>query len=124
MVNTTIGGSSPASAPVGVTTVPASIPPSAPAGVTAGWTNPNPTVTTDTLVANWQAAVPGDSPIDQYQITITGSNGAGTLTQTISGTTLSANFTVDYIPNWSVRVLAHNAVGWSPSSNVFTLGGL
>ena len=124
VVSTTISGSSPASAPINVTTEAASIAPSAPTSVTASWSNPDPTGTTDTLVATWPAAVPGDSPIDQYQITITGSDGAGTFTQTVSGTTLTAYFTVDYIPNWSVTVQAHNAVGWGHSSSPVTLGGL
>lgn len=124
VVNTTLGGSSPASTPISVTTEAASIPPSAPSGLTASWQDPNPTGSNDTLVASWQAAVPGDSPIDQYQITIVGSDGGGTFTQTVSGTTLTASFTVDYIPNWSVTVQAHNAAGWGPSSPVFTLGGL
>jgi Fibronectin type III domain len=124
VVNTTIGGPSPASSPLLVTTVPASVPPSAPAGVTAAWTVLDPTGTNDTLVTTWQAAVAGDSPIDLYQVTIAGSDGAGTLTQTVSGTTLTASFTVDYIPNWSVTVQAHNASGWGPWSSAFRLGGL
>ena len=123
-VNTTLGGSSPASTPLSVTTEVASVAPSAPTNVMARWTNPDPTGTNDTLIATWQAAVPGDSPIDQYQITIIGSDGAGTFTNTVSGTTLTASFTVDYTPNWSVTVQAHNAIGWGPSSTVFTLGGL
>jgi hypothetical protein len=45
-------------------------------------------------------------------------------TQTVSGTTLTASFTVDYIPNWSVIVQAHNALGWGPWSSAVTLGGL
>ncbi len=124
VVNTTIGGSSPASTPLSVTTVPASIPPAAPTAVTAYWTALDPTGATDTLVATWQAAVPGDSPVDQYLVTISGSDGAGTFTQTVSGTTLTASFTVDYIPNWSVTIQAHNAVGWGAPSSVITLGGL
>jgi hypothetical protein len=124
VVNKTISGSSPPSAPISVGTSPASIPPSAPPGVTAHWTNLDPTGTTDTIVAAWQAADPGNSPIDQYRITIVGSDGAGTFTQTVSGTTLTASFTVDFIPNWSVTVQAHNAVGWGPSSTAVTLGGL
>ena len=124
VVNTTISGSSPASAPISTTTVPASVPPSAPSGVTAYWTNLDPAGTTDMLVASWEAAVPGDSPIDQYRITIIGSDGTGTFTQMVSGTTLTASFTVDYIPNWSVTVQAQNAVGWGPSSSFFGLGGL
>ncbi len=124
VVNTTIGGSSPASTPISVTTSPATIPPSAPAGVTASWTNLDPTGATDTLIASWQAPNPGNSPIDQYMVTITGSDGAGTFTQTVSGTILTASFNVDYIPNWSVTVQAHNAAGWGPVSAVFNLGGL
>ncbi len=124
VVNTTIGGASPASSLISLTTSPATVPPSAPAGVAANWANLNPTGATDTLVATWQAADPGNSPIDQYLVTITGSDGAGTLTQTVSGTTLTASFTVDYIPNWSVTVQAHNAFGWGPASSIFTVGGL
>jgi hypothetical protein len=124
VADTTIGGSGPASTPVTVTTEAATVAPSAPANVVAKWTDPNPAGTNDTLVATWSAAVPGDSPIDEYQITITGSDGGGTFTQTVSGTTLTTYFTVDYIPNWTVTVKAHNAVGWGPSSTPVTLGGL
>ncbi len=124
VVNTTLSGSSPASTPINVTTVPATVAPSAPTQVTAVWSNMNPTGTNDTLVAAWSAADPGNSPIDEYLVTITGSDGAGTFTQKVSGTTLTASFTVDYIPNWSVTVQAHNAAGWGPASSVVTLGGL
>ena len=124
VVNTTIGGSSAASSPISVTTGTATIAPSAPTNVVAHWTILDPTDTTDTLVATWSAAVPGNSPIDQYQITITGSDGAGTFTQTVSGTTLTASFTVNWNPNWTVTVKAHNAVGWGPASAPVTVGGL
>jgi hypothetical protein len=124
VVNTTIAGSSPVSTPIRLTTSPATVPPSSPTAVTARWANLDPTGTTDTLSASWQAADPGNSPIDQYLVAITGSDGAGTLTQTVSGTTMTASFTVDYIPDWSVTLQAHNAAGWGPLSSVFTLGGL
>jgi hypothetical protein len=124
VVTTTISGSSAVSTPITVTTFAASVPPSAPTGVTASWTTLDPTGTNDTLVASWQAAVPGDSPIDQYRVTIVGSDGAGTFMQTVSGTMLTASFTVDYVPNWSLTVQAHNAIGWSSLSSVFALGGL
>jgi len=124
VVNTTISGSSPASTPISVTTSPATVPPSAPTGIKASWANLDPAGATDTLVATWQAADPGNSPIDQYLVTIMGSDGAGSSTQSVSGTTLTASFTVDYIPNWSVTVQAHNAFGWGPVSSVFRLGGL
>jgi hypothetical protein len=80
-VSATIGGSSPASTPISVTTEVASVAPSAPTHVVASWSNPDPSGTSDTLVATWSAAVPGDSPIDEYQIKITGSDGAGTSSQ-------------------------------------------
>jgi hypothetical protein len=121
-VSTTIGGSSPASNPITVTTVAASVVPSAPTGVTAHWTASG--ATTATLAATWKAAVPGDSPVDQYEIMIKGSDGGGTFTQTVPGTTLAASFTVSGIPDWSVTVRAHNAAGWGPWSTRFTLGGL
>jgi len=124
VVTTTIGGSSPASAPINVTTSPATVLPSAPAVVTASWVNSDPSGTTDTLVAGWQTADPGNSPIDEYLITITGSDGGGTYTQTVSGTTLSASFNVNFTPNWSVTVQAHNAAGWGPVSSAYKLGGL
>jgi len=118
VVSTTIGGSGPPSKPIQVTTVAASIVPSAPSGVTAQWTAPS------TLVARWNAANPGNSPIDQYQVTITGSDGGGTFTQSVSGTTLMATFSVDDIPDWTVKVCAHNAAGWGPWSSPIILGGL
>jgi hypothetical protein len=105
-------------------TAAASIPPSAPTGVGAHWLIADPSSATDTLVATWQAADPGNSPIDEYKIVITGDDGAGTLTQTVSGTELTASFDVGDVPNWSVTVQAHNAAGWGPVSNVATLGGL
>jgi hypothetical protein len=124
VVNTTISGSSPASTPISVATSPATVPPTAPTGVTASWADLNPAGATDTLVATWHAADPGNSPIDHYLVTITNSDTAGTSIQTVSGTTLTASFAVDWTPNWSVTVQAHNAFGWGPSSSAFTLGGL
>jgi hypothetical protein len=124
VASTTIGGTSPASDPVSVTTAAASVLPSAPTGVVADWATPDPVDTTDTLIVTWSASDPGDSPVDQYQVTITGSDGAGTFTQTVSGTTLEASFAVDYTPDWSVTVSAHNAAGWGPWSDPITLGGL
>ncbi len=123
VVSSTLAGSSPASAPVSVTTSVASIPPSAPSGVAAQWLVADPTGTTDTPIATWQAADPGNSPVDEYQIKIS-SDGGTTLTQTVSGTVLTASFDVDYVPNWSVTVQAHNAAGWGPVSSGATLGGL
>jgi hypothetical protein len=124
VVNTTLSGSSPPSMPVMVTTHPPSMPPSAPTGVTATWASPDPAGTVDTLVVAWQAAVPGDSPVDQYQVAITGTDGGGSFTQRVSGTVLTASFSVDDVPNWTVAVQAHNASGWGAWSDAVTLGGL
>lgn len=122
VVNTTIGGSSPASTPISRTTTAASVAPSAPSGVMARWTAVG--ATTAALVATWNAANPGDSPIDEYEVLIVASDGGGTFTQTESGATLMASFVVDFIPDWGVQVRAHNAAGWGPWSASYTLGGL
>jgi hypothetical protein len=124
VASSTIGGTGPASTPIEVTTAAASIPPSAPTGVTARWAVADPAGDTDTIVVTWLASVPGDSPVDQYQVTISGSDGAGTFTQTVDGVTLTAFFGVSVTPDWSVTVRAHNSVGWGPWSTVVRLGGL
>jgi hypothetical protein len=124
VVNVTLGGNSPASSPISVTTNGATIPPGAPTGLTAHWTNLNPTGPTDTFIANWQPADPGDSPVDQYLVLITDTDTGSTMTQTVPGTSLTADFTVDWVPDWSIKVQAHNAAGWGPWSSTFLLGGL
>ena len=124
IVSMTLAGASPASTPINVTTPVASVPPSTPAAVAAHWLIADPSGTMDTLIATWQAADPGNSPVDEYRIVITGDDGAGPFTQTVSGTELTASFDVNEIPNWSVTVQAHNAAGWGPVSSVVTLGGL
>jgi hypothetical protein len=123
VVTTSITGSGPASAPISVTSSPATIAPLAPTNVAAIWGIPAADPGPNVLIATWAAAVPGNSPIDLYQIVITSDSGS-TLTSTVSGTTLSASFNVDSNYNWSVTVQARNAFGWGPSSSVFTLGGL
>lgn len=124
VANNALSGSGPASVPITLTTAAATIAPLAPTNVLASWSNLNPTGTTDTLVAQWSPADPGNSPIDQYLITITGSDGGGTFINSVSGGTLTTYFSVDYIPNWTVQVKAHNAAGWGSASAPVTLGGL
>jgi hypothetical protein len=121
VVNTDPGGSSPPSNPISVTTLTASVTPSAPTNVAAHWTAPG--SPNDTLVATWSAGAAGDSPTDQYQITIKGSDGGGTFTQTVSGSTPSATFAVSDVPDWSIQVRAHNAAGWGAWSTTAHLGG-
>ena len=114
-------GSSPASSAVSVTTGASRTPPGPPAGVRAYWTAPG--YPGDRLVASWKAAPPGDSPTDEYRITITGSDGAGTYSRTAWGSTLTATFAVNDIPDWTIKVRAHDAAGWGPWSAPHTLGG-
>jgi Fibronectin type III domain len=118
VTSATAGGTGPASGPVTLKTVAASVPPSAPAGVTATW------LSSTQLGASWSAALGGNSPVDRYQVKIVGSDGGGTFAQTLSGTTLSATFTVNSTPDWTITVRAHNAAGWSAWSTKKTLGGL
>ncbi len=125
VANNTISGSSPPSAQVTLTTSPATIVPGVLTNITAAWSNPDGgDLTTDTIIVNWQPGDPGNSPIDEYQITITGSDGAGTLTQTVFSPTLTAYFNVSPTPSWSITVQAHNAAGWGLVSGVDHLGGL
>ena len=123
VVNNALNQSSPPSAPVTLTTEIATIVPSTPTNVVVSWAVADPSGTTDTLIASWPAAVPGDSPIDQYLVTITPDSGSA-VTQTVTGSTLTAYFGVNFTPNWKVTVQAHNAVGWGPASKPVTLGGL
>ena len=124
VVNSTSGGAGAPSTPVTVATSSISIPPSVPTNVAAYWLIPDPPGSTDTLVATWEAPNPGDSPIDEYLITITGSDGGGKFTQTVDGATLTASFDVNDVPNWSVTVQAHNSFGWGLVSAAYKLGGL
>jgi hypothetical protein len=114
-------GSSPASAAVSITTGTSTVRPGAPTGLTAYWTSPG--YPGDGLVASWKAARAGDSPTDKYRITITGSDGGGTYTRTVSGSTLTATFVVNDIPDYTIKVRAHDAAGWGPWSAPHTLGG-
>ena len=120
VVNTDAGGSSRAGAPVTVTTPASTVVPSAPTGVTAGWTAPG--APGDTLAAAWRAVTPGDSPIDDYQVTVSVSDGdttAGPFTQDATGT--SAAFPADDTLDWKVQGRAHRAAGWGPWSAAIVL---
>ncbi len=123
-VSSTANGAGPVSAPYSLTSSPATILPGAPQSVSAIWNNLNPTGNADVATASWQASDPGNSPVDEYLVTFSGSDGAGTFTQTVSGTWLSLNYNLDPTPNWNITVQAHNAAGWGPVSNPFFLGGL
>lgn len=124
VASATAGGTGPSSVPISVTTSAATIPPSAPTNVVATWANPNANPGPNTLIATWAAPNPGNSPVDQYLIVAAGSDGAGTQTNSLGGTTLTTSFNVDSTYNWSVTVRAHNAAGWGPASSAVFLGGL
>jgi hypothetical protein len=124
VVSTTLGGSGPASTPISVTTSPATIPPSAPTNVVAVWASPNADPGPNAIDASWAAAVPGNSPVDQYLVIATGTDGGGSITNSVAGTVLSASIPADSNFNWSVTVQAHNAAGWGPVSAAAHLGGL
>jgi Fibronectin type III domain len=118
VTSTTAGGTGPASAAVTLKTVAPTIPPNAPTGVAGKW------LSNTLLGASWSAATGGNSPIDKYEVKIVGSDGGGTFVQDFDGTTLSATFTVNSIPNWTITVRAHNRAGWSAWSAKAKLGGL
>jgi hypothetical protein len=125
VVSANLDGSSPPSNAKILTTQAATLPPSAPTAVSAYWTAPG-TGTSDTLIASWAAAKPGNSPVDAYQVTISVYDGdtSGSYTQTVSGSALSATFSgVDDNDSWSVQVRAHNAAGWGPWSALYVLAG-
>ncbi|MCU1455067.1 MAG: hypothetical protein JWN46_3213 [Acidimicrobiales bacterium] len=120
VTSTDAGGTSPSSAAIEVTTPVSTMVPSAPTGVTASWTAPQ--APGDTLAAGWRAAVPGDSPIDSYQVTVSVSDPApGHVTHTVPGSTLTAAFGVDDTLDWTVQVRAHNAAGWGAWSGPIVL---
>lgn len=125
VINVTISGSSPPSAPVTLTTPAPTIVPGAPINVTNVWSNPDGgDLTIDTIIVNWQPGSSGNSPIDQYQVSITPNDGSGTLTQTVLSPTLTTYFNVSPQPSWTITVQAHNAAGWGPWSGAVHLGGL
>ena len=102
--------------PASITTEVATVAPGAPATVQATLAG-DPTLQ---LAVSWTASVPGDSPVDDYQVAAAGSDGenltldAGTATAT--STTVSAS-----ADSWTVTVRAHNAAGWGPWSAPITV---
>jgi hypothetical protein len=124
VVSKSISGAGPSSMPISVTTSPPTEPPGAPTGVTAHWVIPDPSGPTDTFIVTWNPADPGNSAIDQYMIRATDNDTGTSITQTVSGTTFTASFTEDWVPDWSITVQAHNAFGWGALSSSFLLGGL
>ena len=125
IVSNSSGGPSPASAAVLVTSHASSVPPAAPTGVNASWTAPG--LVGDTLLARWQAATGGDSPVDKYQVTVVvfdgGTGAPAPSSLVVSGSTLSAALAVNDVYDWNVYVRAHDAAGWGAWSAPYLLGG-
>lgn len=110
VTSTDISGTSPASSAVLITTHAATLLPSAPTGVVAAWTGTN-------IVASWTAAVPGDSPVTDYEVQVAQYDPTGPPVATDAGTATSVTLTgYDTTLDWSVRVRALNAKGWGPWS--------
>lgn len=125
VINATVTGSSAPSAPVTLISSAPTTVPGAPTNVTAVWSNPDGgDLTVDTIVVNWQPGSSGNSPIDEYQISITPDDGSGTLTQIILSPTLTTFFNVSPNPSWTITVQAHNTAGWGPWSSAVRKGGL
>ncbi len=122
VASTDPAGSSPASAPVSITTGASTIPPGAPTSVSAYWTAPG--SPNDTMVVNWRPAPPGDSPTDEYLVTVRNPDTGQTFTQTVSGSTLTATFAVSDVPDYTIQVQAHDAAGWGRLSTSYMLGGV
>ncbi len=110
VVNNDAGGASGASQPITITTGASKLKPGAPTGLAGVWTSPgnNP----DPLVISWIAGIPGDSPIDKYQLLALASGG-GSFSVTVGGTSLSDTIsTLDDGLNWYILIRAHDAAGW------------
>lgn len=119
VTSTNAGGTSAASAPVTITTGAASTVPGAPTGVSATWSG------TTSIGVRWTAAAPGDSPTDDYQVSIATYDPNGT--PSISDAGVATSFVAggyDSTPDYAVQVRAHNAAGWGAWSARVILGGL
>jgi hypothetical protein len=113
--STDAAGSGPESDPATFLTEVATVPPQAPSDVQTSW----PDSTTPEIVVTWIAPDPGNSPIDDYQVSATGT---GTIV-TDAGTATEAVIVVpEGADAWTVTVRAHNAAGWSEWSTPVTQG--
>jgi hypothetical protein len=124
VVSTDAAGSSPASSPVSFTTPLSKVPPSAPLEVRTWWLSPN--APTGSWLVGWAEGSPGDSAIDQYQITATPgeAEAASPLTNIEPASSRESEFTGYSETSWSMRVRAHNAAGWGAWTTPALLGGI
>jgi hypothetical protein len=107
-----VAGAGAESDPATITTQPATVPPDAPSSVQGSLTGD----TTLDLDVSWTASVPGNSPVDDYQVAASGSDGeqltldVGTSTSVVTSVSAASD-------SWTVTVRAHNAAGWSAWSS-------
>ena len=120
VVSADAAGSSPASSPVTYTTPPSTVPPSAPVSVRGWW------LYEGAFIAAWAEGNPGDSQIDEYQITAKPEEAeeASPQTHIEPASATESEFLVHSENGWSFVVRAHNAAGWGAWSAPFVLGGL
>ena len=113
-----LAGTGPASVPITLTTAPSSHVPGAPV-ITYEWWSGN------SLACRWTPPTStGDSPIDDYEVSATDTDGgyvlndAGNVTEAF---TSPVNPTADSV---TLKVRAHNAAGWGAWSAPVVVGGL
>ncbi len=116
-------GSSSPSVAVTLTTTAATVAPSRPGKPSALWSAPQ--SVGDHLVASWSAPFPGNSPLSEYQLTLSASGGASkapaTLVITMSATNVSYSRVLNDTFDWKLKVRAKNAKGWSKWSASYVL---
>ncbi len=112
-------GASPVSLLVSFITHVSIVPPSPPTALHTWWIPSG-------VAVGWTASVPGDSPVDDYQISGVGQDGGGTVT--IDSPTSTATLTEAVLPvpylgqGWQIMIRAHNQAGWGKWSAPVTQG--
>jgi len=110
VTNTDAAGTSAPSDPFLITTGAATTVPGAPGSLAVKWLNNYPT-----LDATWAVpAVPGDSPIDLYQVHAAPYDADAGAPPAFDAYVIATSFSQseDYSYDWAVKVRAHNAAGW------------
>lgn len=117
VASTDVAGSGPRSAPVSIVTAAATTRPGTPGGVKVSWGAGG-----RTLDARWSSALPGNSPVDDYQVSVArhDPNGPAQIVDAATATSVAVSgFANTY--DWSVQVRAHNAAGWGSWSKAVVL---
>lgn len=112
-----VAGSGPGSAPVTIVTATATTRPGTPGGVKASWGAGG-----KTLDARWSSAAPGNSPVDDYQVSLArhDPNGPAQIINAATATSVALSGFANAF-DWSVQVRAHDAAGWGSWSKAVVL---